>query len=115
MTDSGHSRSASGADRSGFWSTLRRWLLIDGNRWTIVGGILTLIFGAFLLVYLVGLVPIRRPRPYFYLYGGLITGNLTLITVTISINQLVLSRELGSVSDRQRRLQGAVDYRREIE
>lgn len=51
----------------------------------------------------------------FFLFSAMLGGNLTLITVVLSINQLVLSRELGSPGDLHQRIRDAVAYRREVE
>ncbi|WP_435176053.1 hypothetical protein [Halorussus sp. AFM4] len=92
-----------------------RWLLIDGNRWAVSAGLLAVILAAFVALDVAGLLPITLSDPYLYLFSGLLTGNLTLVTVVLSINQLVLSRELGSVSDLEERLEDAIDYRRRVE
>jgi len=45
----------------------------------------------------------------------LISGNLTIVTVVVSINQLLLSRELRTPSELETEIEGMVDYRRKIE
>lgn len=47
--------------------------------------------------------------------SGMFSGLLTLITVTLSINQLILSRVFGSPSDLSNRLEGSLDFRRTVE
>lgn len=96
-------------------TTVLRWLLIDGNRWVVSAGLLAVVLAAFVALDVVGLLPITLSDPYLYLFSGLLTGNLTLVTVVLSINQLVLSRELGSVADLENRLEEAIDYRRRVE
>lgn len=51
----------------------------------------------------------------YFLFSAILGGNLTLITVVLSINQLVLSRELGSPGELQQRIRDAMTYRREVE
>ena len=58
--------------------------------------------------------PLGQASPLFYVFGGLIGGNLTLITVVISINQLVLSRELGAPGKIQQQMKDMNEYRDEI-
>ncbi|WP_227356528.1 hypothetical protein [Haladaptatus salinisoli] len=50
-----------------------------------------------------------------YLFGGFIGGNLTLITVVLTINQLVLSRQLRSPGELRTQIQQIKEYRAEIE
>ena len=49
------------------------------------------------------------------LLDGAIAGLLTVITVALSINQLVLSRMFGSPNELRDRLAGATDFRRTVE
>ncbi|ELZ68899.1 hypothetical protein C457_10826 [Haloferax prahovense DSM 18310] len=51
----------------------------------------------------------------YFLFSAILGGNLTLITVVISINQLVLSRELGAPGDLHQQIRDAMAYRREVE
>ena len=51
----------------------------------------------------------------YFLFSAILGGNLTLITVVLSINQLVLSRELGAPGELQERIRDAMAYRREVE
>ncbi|MWG33772.1 hypothetical protein [Halomarina oriensis] len=50
-----------------------------------------------------------------FLLSGFLGGNLTLITVVISINQLVLSRELGAPGELHQRLDEALTYRETVD
>ncbi|WP_101297742.1 hypothetical protein [Halegenticoccus soli] len=91
------------------------WFLLEGSRVAIAGGALFALLLAFSLV--VGLSDTGRLRPtssVFFLFSSLLTGDLTLITVVLSINQLVLSRELGEPGDLRGRVQETLDYRREV-
>lgn len=91
-----------------------KWLFLTGNRFIIAGGLLIGIFSVVSGVMLVDSGPLRQPSPLFYVFGGLIGGNLTLITVVISINQLVLSRELGAPGKIQQQMQDMNEYRDEV-
>ena len=80
---------------------LREWFLLDGNRLVIAGGVVILIFGLLSVAEWTGLIPLTDTMPMFYLFSSLIGGNLTLITVVVSINQLLLSREFSSPGELQ--------------
>jgi hypothetical protein len=47
--------------------------------------------------------------------SSLISGNLTLITVVVSINQLLLSREMSSPGELESQIQNVIEYRKDVE
>lgn len=94
---------------------IKQWLLLDGNRF-VIAAILALAFGlAHLALSIGGLAPLANMQPLFYAFSGLITGNFTLITVVVSINQLVLSQELESPGELESEIEETVGYREEVE
>ncbi|NHN58810.1 MULTISPECIES: hypothetical protein [Halorussus] len=101
--------------RTGAGHAVTNWLLVEGNRLVIAGGVLGGVLAALLAVeWAYGFVTVRAASPIYFLFSSLLTGDLTLVTVVLSINQLVLSRELGAPGTLSERLQGAVDYRDEV-
>lgn len=102
-----------GIDRTkGTWT---EWLLLDGPR-TLVAGITALVLFAFIvLISSSGFAPLRDVQPFFYIFVGLITGNLTIITVAVSISQLLLSKELKTPNELRSQMEGVIDYRKEVE
>jgi hypothetical protein len=80
---------------------LREWFLLGGNRLVIAGGVVILIFGLLSVAEWTGLILLTETMPMFYLFSSLIGGNPTLITVVVSINQLLLSREFSSPGELQ--------------
>jgi hypothetical protein len=113
--DSRVSRSSDTAQQTRSRETFFRWLLLEGNRLTIVGVLLLSIFSAVVFLSVIGVLSPQPSSPMYFLFSSLIGGNLTLITVVISINQLVLSRELGSPGDLYQRIQQTEQYRDEVE
>ncbi|WP_117595152.1 hypothetical protein [Haloprofundus halophilus] len=92
------------------------WLLLEGNRLSIAGGVLLLTLGGFLAVLLpFGPSSVRPGSPMYFLYSSLLTGDLTLLTVVLSINQLVLSRELGEPGTLRKRINETLSYRHDVE
>ncbi|WP_435178764.1 hypothetical protein [Halorussus sp. AFM4] len=59
----------------------------------------------------VGATPIRGRNQLPLLFSAFIGGNLTLITVVLSINQLVLSRQLEAPGTLRRQLQDMAEFR----
>jgi len=107
---------ADSSDADGTDGDVTTWLLLEGNRLGIAGGVVLLIVLVLLAVlWTYGLDVLNPESPMYFLFGSLLTGDLTLLTIVLSINQLVLSRELGAPGDLRQRIDGAVGYRREVE
>lgn len=94
---------------------MSEWLLLDGNRLVIVGWLFAGAVVAVAALQAAGLVPLQSAQPTFYLFGGLVSGNLTLITVVVSINQMVLSRELKAPGELEEQIEDIVNYRTRVE
>jgi hypothetical protein len=93
------------------------WVLLEADRW--------LVTAAFLGGLLVGLVvagtalpgavgALRSGDPVETLFQALVAGILTTVTLVLTINQLVLSQELGAVGDQRERMEGALSFREEV-
>lgn len=104
-SDGGHSRRI----------RLREWVLLDGHRGVVTVMVAGVTFVFVTLVTASGVSPLQDGQPLFYIFGGLVSGNLTIITVVVSINQLLISRELASPSELQSQIAGTIDYRNNIE
>lgn len=108
-------RSPDDADIDRTKGTWMEWVLLDGPR-TLVAGITALVLFAFIvLISSSGFAPLRDVQPFFYIFVGLITGNLTIITVAVSISQLLLSKELKTPNELRSQMEGVIDYREEVE
>lgn len=116
MSDSGPGDTMSERGGEGRY---RLWLLVDANR-----GVLTesLTLGLFVVLVVAGMVntlPLRvamRPgtmveRLFQAFVGAIITG----VTLVVTLNQLVLSQELGPLTDQRDRMSGAMEFRRDVE
>lgn len=88
----------------------RRWVLLSGNRYLVAGGILA-------VMTVVAMVPIftgslvRNTTPLSYMASALITGNVTLISLVVAINQVVLSQELESPGSLRDEIEETAEYR----
>lgn len=94
---------------------LKNWILLDGPRSAVIG-----ITASGLLLFLTAVSfspfsPLSSYQSIFYAFGGLISGNFTLITVVVSINQLLLSQKLQTPDELRSQIEGVIDYREEIE
>ncbi|SDQ58911.1 hypothetical protein [Natronobacterium texcoconense] len=94
-------------------SSLRRRLravALEADRRYVAFGIVSV--GTVLLAAVVFDSGFTNPLPLYYLYGGLVAGNVTLITVVVSINQLVLSRDFGSPNQLRDEIRQTIDFHR---
>lgn len=115
MTETVSGKATSESAGNTYRSKCARWLFLTGDRRLIALGIAGL-FAAFLAgLELLGAFPLQHAQPLYYAYSGLIAGNLTLITVIVSINQLFLSRELQTPGELRTEIENISDYREGIE
>lgn len=93
-----------------------RWLFITGNRLG-VAAVLSFLFVALAALFIEVEVIYVGPGSNLstVLSSGLLSGLLALITVVLSINQLILSRVFGSAGELSDQLEGTLEYRRGVE
>ena len=94
---------------------LADWLLLNGGRVTVALAFTGLLAAFFAVFPATGLAPMQDLQPVFYAYSALIAGNITLVTVVVSLNQLLLSRELQTPGEVRRQMGEAIDYRSNVE
>lgn len=111
----GVSTSSSVRNVGGLGERALQWLLLSGNRLVVAA---CLGAGVFLLVYglidrgLVAIGPSSQAATVFA--SGLISGTLTLVTVALSINQLILSRVFGSPDELADEMDGTRELRARV-
>lgn len=92
-----------------------RWLVLTGNR-LLLAGLLTSAFGVGVLALMLsGAVSVRNTMRMMYLFQVLVAGNLTLLTIVLSINQLVLSREFNTPGELRDQIRNVLTYRDSVE
>ncbi|MDS0301063.1 hypothetical protein NDI76_20195 [Halogeometricum sp. S1BR25-6] len=96
-------------------SSFARWALVSGTRVSVAAALLLGVLVLAVVTASVGLLSGTPSSPMYFLFSSIFGGNLTLVTVVLSINQLVLSRELGAPGELHQRIREAVEYRREAE
>jgi hypothetical protein len=95
-------------------STAWAYVLFDANRQVVAGGLLLGVF--FSLVCLAVLFPdptaaIRSGDAAETVFQPFIGTTITGVTLVLTLNQLVLSQELGAVGDQRERMEGALGFR----
>lgn len=94
---------------------IKRWFLLDGNRWSIAGILLLGVFGVFFVFGRLGVLSFRVSGSVTQLLFGFMTGNFTVIGLVITINQLILSWEFGAPGDLRERVGGVKQFRQDVE
>ncbi|RDI70918.1 hypothetical protein [Halopelagius longus] len=92
-------------------SKVHEWVFLDGSR-LVLAAVLLVAFGTFvsLLDSWFGVTRIEL-SPVYYLLSAIFGGNFTLISVVLSINQLVISRQLSDLGELREQISEAMDYR----
>jgi len=98
-------------------STLGAYVLFDADRRLVAGGLLLCVFLG--LVSLSVLVPdataaLETGDPVETGLQALVGATVTGVTLVLTLNQLVLSQELGAVGDQRERMDGAMSFREDV-
>jgi len=97
---------------------LVRWTLLEANRLAVVGVLATLVFGVLMLIGTVWTFEMQsmltETSTVQTILNTLLSGMILLVSIVVSINSIVLSYEIRSVEMEEERIQGTVDYRREL-
>jgi len=98
-------------------SRLKLWFLLEADRWLVTVILLAIVFGTLLGVgylYPTAENAIRTSDSVDTLFQGLLTATITGVTLVLTLNQLVLSQELGAVKDQRERMEGAMQFRQDV-
>lgn len=95
-------------------TTARDWLLLDGDRLAVASILLGVVLLAATAL-LDGTLTAADSALLGNLFASFIAGNLTLLTVVLSLNQLVLSRELRTPRELRSEVDAATEYVEEVE
>jgi hypothetical protein len=100
-------------------SGTRSWILLNASRATITLVLLGVMFVTLLTLTLVDPVPpqvgIASSDTIETLFQALLTAIITGVTLVVTITQLVLSKEIGTLGDQQERMERAMDFRHHLE
>lgn len=92
-----------------------RWFVFGGSRPAVVGFLLLLVFLVYFLLGYSGFFVLTGGSRLMWLFNGLVNGLLTLVTVVLAIEQLVLSEEFGSIDDIYGQLESTSEFRSKVE
>jgi hypothetical protein len=99
-------------------SRVKLWLLLDADRRLVAGIPLLLVVLALVVLGAVDPASLREAAgskdPVETLFQALTTAIITGVTLVVSLNQLVLSQELGPLGDQRERMAGTIEFRRDV-
>ena len=100
-------------------SRVKVWLLLNASRRMVAAALLAGFFVVFVVLGVLDPAPMRAAMgsddPIETAFQGFLTAIITGVTLVVTINQLVLSQELGAVADQRERMEGAMAFREEVE
>lgn len=100
-------------------SALQFWLVLKVSRWVLIAVILGLVFLLLVTASTIGLSSFRAvvssSNAIHWIFSAFIGAIITGTTIVVTINQLVLSQELGAVGDQRERMHDAMAYRQDVE
>lgn len=98
---------------------VKLWFLLGADRWVVAAISLAAVFVTLVVVGVLDAVPLREALenrdPVETLFQALVTAIITGVTLVITISQLVLSQELGSVGDQRERMEEAMEFQNSVE
>ena len=95
-------------------SRFQEWVLVEANRLLIAASISLLVFAFFLVLSELGIISFVNDDSVTRLAGGMIAGTFSLVTLVVSINQLILSQEFASAGNARTQLAEIMEIRSDI-
>jgi hypothetical protein len=90
------------------------WVLLSANRWAVAGALASAVFASFVLFGTFKPVFLREAMQTSDMvetvFSGLVGAIITSTTLVVSINQLVLSQEIGSLGTQRSRMDTTMDF-----
>ncbi|WP_132058272.1 hypothetical protein [Halorussus amylolyticus] len=98
---------------------VKRWVLLDGERWKVSFTILLLVAVALTTLGTIWPFEVRQllteTNTVQTLFSTLLSGIILLVSIVVSINSIVLSEELGSIGNKRERVDESLTFRRDLE
>ncbi len=94
---------------------LREWVLVEGNRLIIAVGFVVAVLLVLLGASRAEIIGFQDGGAITRISGGMVAGTFSLVTITVAINQLILSQELATAGELRERLNNILDLRTDIE
>lgn len=90
------------------------WVLVDGDRVLLALGLSAAVPALFLALHAAGLIAFTNANSVTRMASGMIAGTFSLVTLVVSINQLILSREFSTAGEFRDLLAGVGEFRADV-
>lgn len=94
---------------------MERWVLLSGDRLLLTGALVVAFYLLLVVCAAVDVVGFQDDAAMTRMAGGMIAGTFSLITIVLTINQLILSQELGHAGKMEDQLDATLDLRARVE
>lgn len=111
----GASADTGGGGRNLSGDGVREWVLVDGDRLLLTVAASVAAFVLFVGLDAVGAIAFTDGSAITRMGSGMIAGTFSLVTLVVSVNQLILSQEFTPAGQFRDRLEGVMAFRRDIE
>ncbi|WP_254522411.1 hypothetical protein [Natrinema caseinilyticum] len=92
----------------------REWLLVEGDRVVVAALLLVGVFVVLVVLHDVGVISFVNSNSVTRVASGMIAGTFSLVTLVVSINQLILSQEFATAGSAQKRLESVIGFRADV-
>ncbi|PCR89698.1 hypothetical protein [Natrinema ejinorense] len=106
-----------GADIGGQVGLLTRfheWVLVKGNRLGVAGALSGLVLVLVIGLYELGVINFANPNSVTRVASGMIAGTFSLVTLVVSVNQLILSQEFAAAGKARDQLEEVIEFRQDV-
>ncbi|WP_348607895.1 hypothetical protein [Halobaculum rarum] len=97
---------------------LTRWVLLEADRLAVTGALLTVVFVTFMGISTFWTFEMQTlltdTSTVQTILNTFLSGMILLVSIVVSINSIVLSHDMTSVQNQENRVQGALNFRREL-
>lgn len=97
---------------------LVRWVTLEANRLAVTGALLTIVFGTFMGIASFWTFEMQTlltdTSTVQTILNTFLSGMILLVSIVVSINSIVLSHDITSVENQEHRIEGAIDFRRDL-
>lgn len=111
----GERSTSNGIQVSSYLGRLRKWVLLKGHRLHVMALTDGILLAFLMLVSLSPLSPYTDLQTIYLVFSRMIGGNLTIVSIVVVLNQLLISRELQTPDEFRSQMEGVLDYREDIE
>ena len=91
------------------------WVIVDGNRLLVAALITAVAFVLLVGLNALNVIAFVNDDSVTRLAGGMIAGTFSLVTLVVSVNQMILSREFSSAGEARDKRSGVMEFREDVE